>query len=401
MKNFLMLFCLLPLGLMAQTTFSVEVTNSWTKNKIDEPVVVQLEQLKTNFVVRSVVVREGNFEIPSQLDDLNQDRRPDELAFTTDLKAGQKKLFTITLSPERKADTYKARTHAQMYAYDKTLKHDYLTSVTTPGGSNIYSALYHHGPAFESELVAYRIYFNDWQTVDCYTKVNKQLELEDTKFYTTPEQLSKGYGDDCLIVGQTVSVGTLKGWDAQKQQVTAISPVEYRTETVISSGPVRAVVEVKDENWLYSGKELTMCTQYSLWAGHRDVAVKVRFAEPLAKEVFATGVLRKKGDSGYSDGKGLLGGWSIDFPQGDTLKYKRDTVGLAVFIPQKYVKEQTLNAQNYLYLIGAEGENELNYHFNFTCKRETFGYPTSKKWFAYLTEWKEDLLHPVKVRIQQ
>ena len=153
---------------MQEKVITVEVTNQWDEEKPDEPVIISLNQMHFPFQVRSAVVRCKGEEVPSQLDDVNGDRRVDELAFVTDLKAKGHKTFTITFSSERTDRTYPARTHAQMYAYDKTGVHDYMTSVTTPGNSNIYSALYHHGPAFESELVGYRVYFNDWQTVDTY-----------------------------------------------------------------------------------------------------------------------------------------------------------------------------------------------------------------------------------------
>ncbi len=404
MRSIWILMCLFSLGVQAQMqekTITVEVTNQWDEAKPDEPVVISLNQMHFPFQVRSAVVRCKGEEVPSQLDDVNGDRRVDELAFVTDLKAKGDKIFTITFSSERADRTYPARTHAQMYAYDKTGVHDYMTSVTTPGNSNIYSALYHHGPAFESELVGYRVYFNDWQTVDTYGKRQKRLELEDTRFYTNDAQLAQGYGDDVLRVGQTVSVGTLKGWDAATGSVTPVSPVEYRTERVVASGPVRSIVEVLDENWQYQDSELTMKTQYILYAGHRDVEVNVSFSAPLQQQIFCTGVLRKAGDWHFFDDKGLVAGWSIDFPQDDTIKYARDTVGLAVCLPDDLVIEKAQNPKNYLYLIQAPNSTNFTYYFSFTSKRETFGFADSEDWFAYVCRWKEALQHPCSVVIKE
>lgn len=404
MRSMWVLMCLFSIGVQAQVqekVITVEVTNQWDEEKPDEPVIISLNQMHFPFQVRSAVVRCKGEEVPSQLDDVNGDRRVDELAFVTDLKAKGHKTFTITFSSERTDRTYPARTHAQMYAYDKTGVHDYMTSVTTPGNSNIYSALYHHGPAFESELVGYRVYFNDWQTVDTYGKCQKRLELEDTRFYTNDTQLAQGYGDDVLRVGQTVSVGTLKGWDAATASVTPISPVEYRTETVVASGPVRSIVEVLDENWQYQDSELTMKTQYILYAGHRDVEVNVSFSVPLQRQTFCTGVLRKAGDRHFFDDKGLVAGWSIDFPQDDTIKYARDTVGLAVCLPEDLVIEKAQNPKNYLYLIQAPNSTSFTYYFSFTSKRETFGFADSEDWFAYVCRWKEALQHPCSIVIKE
>ncbi len=32
--------------------------------------------------------------------------------------------------------------------------------------------------------------------------------------------------------------------------------------------------------------------------------------------------------------------------------------------------------------------------------KETFGYKTPEAWFAYLREWKEELAHPVTVKVK-
>jgi hypothetical protein len=68
-----------------EKTISIEITNDWTKAKVDEPVVLKVNDLKAGFTVKSATVWEGSTEIPSQLDDLNGDRRADELAFVTNL----------------------------------------------------------------------------------------------------------------------------------------------------------------------------------------------------------------------------------------------------------------------------------------------------------------------------
>ena len=43
--------------------------------------------------------------------------------------------------------------------------------------------MYHHGPAFESELVAFRAYMDNRQSIDLYGKKYQRLELAETNFY--------------------------------------------------------------------------------------------------------------------------------------------------------------------------------------------------------------------------
>ena len=89
-----LLMCACTLAAQSQPntkTISVEVTNSWSKDKSDAPVVLKIKDLQPGFRVRSAVVMNGSEEIPSQLDDLNGDLKADELAFVMDIPARSKK----------------------------------------------------------------------------------------------------------------------------------------------------------------------------------------------------------------------------------------------------------------------------------------------------------------------
>lgn len=402
MKNtgciLLVIFLLACQGLMGEEyRFRVSVSNDWSFNKVDEPVVISLKDLPVAFTIQSAVIRCNNVEIASQLDDLDCDRKPDELVFVLDIPANSSKTLDISLSSERSDKTYPSRVFAEMLLSDKNGKHQPITSLTTPGESDVYNLLHHHGPAFESEQVAYRIYFDKKQTVDIYGKFNKGLEIEECQFYPTDEQLARGFGDDVLRVSGSCGLGTLKGWDGSK--ATHIEPVAYRTETILVKGPVRTVTDVKVTHWEYQGSVLDMTVRYLLYAGHRDCEVQVFFSQPLKQETFAIGIQRIKDSASFSDKKGLLACWGTDWPVNDTVKYAKETVGLALYLPEKIVKEETRDNANYLYLTESPGMDSFNYHIMFTSKKETFGYADKEAWFAYVGQWKEELQKPCTIQV--
>lgn len=387
------------LGLQAQEKeITLTVSNTWKEAKAYEPVVLNLNELNPGFVVKSAIVMEGTTEIPCQLDDLNGDSQADELAFLLDMPAKSKRHITVTLSAAKSDKTYPAQVYAQMMLSDKKKKYPKIQSLTVPGESDVYNCLHHHGPAFESELVAYRIYFDKRQTVDTYGKSRKGLEIAETLFYPTDEHKAQGYGDDVLWVGSTCGGGTLKGWEEGKP--THIIPA-LRTECIRAYGPLRTVVDIIDTDWNYQGKTITMTTRYILYGGHRDVRVEVFFKEPLADETFCAGVINVKDSDHYSDHKGLIGCWGTDWPAGanDTIGRKLETVGLAVCIPYKYVKEEQPVTENLTYTVGAKGETSFTYHLSFASLRETFGFKNAKEWFDYMTQWKKGLEHPCKVEV--
>ncbi len=377
----------------------VIVENPWNAEKVDEPVVIDLSSLGAGFTVKSATVFDGTNEIPSQLDDMNGDTRADELAFVINLPASGKKTLNVTLSSLKSDKTYPARVYAEMlFRTSKKNKYAKGYAIYADGASDTYNVQHHHGAAFESELVAYRIYFNEKQTTDLYGKFHKGLELEESQFYPTDEQLKRGFGDDVIKVNSSCGAGTLRGWDGT--QSTLIKPVAVRGQRILTSGPVRTIVDAEVKGWQYQNKELNMINRYTLYAGHRDAQVDVLFDAPLDKEVFCTGVQNITGHADmFSDHNGLVASWGTDWPVNDTVKYKKETVGLATYIPKKYVVKETSDKENFLYTISAPGKSSFRYYTSFTSCKETFGYPEKEKWFAYVQEWKKALEQPVKITV--
>lgn len=377
----------------------VIVENPWNAEKVEEPVVIDLSSLGAGFTVKSATVFDGTNEIPSQLDDMNGDTRADELAFVINLPASGKKTLNVTLSSLKSDKTYPARVYAEMlFRTSKKNKYAKGYAIYADGASDTYNVQHHHGAAFESELVAYRIYFNEKQTTDLYGKFHKGLELEESQFYPTDEQLKRGFGDDVIKVNSSCGAGTLRGWDGT--QSTLIKPVAVRGQRILASGPVRTIVDAEVKGWQYQNKELNMINRYTLYAGHRDAQVDVLFDAPLDKEVFCTGVQNITGHADmFSDHNGLVASWGTDWPVNDTVKYKKETVGLATYIPKKYVVKETSDKENFLYTISAPGKSSFRYYTSFTSCKETFGYPDKEKWFAYVQEWKKALEQPVKITV--
>lgn len=377
----------------------VIVENPWNAEKVDEPVVIDLSSLGAGFTVKSATVFDGTNEIPSQLDDMNGDTRADELAFVINLPASGKKTLNVTLSSLKSDKTYPARVYAEMlFRTSKKNKYAKGYAIYADGASDTYNVQHHHGAAFESELVAYRIYFNEKQTTDLYGKFHKGLELEESQFYPTDEQLKRGFGDDVIKVNSSCGAGTLRGWDGT--QSTLIKLVAVRGQRILASGPVRTIVDAEVKGWQYQNKELNMINRYTLYAGHRDAQVDVLFDAPLDKEVFCTGVQNITGHADmFSDHNGLVASWGTDWPVNDTVKYKKETVGLATYIPKKYVVKETSDKENFLYTISVPGKSSFRYYTSFTSCKETFGYPDKEKWFAYVQEWKKALEQPVKITV--
>ena len=116
--------------------------------------------------------------------------------------------------------------------------------------------------------------------------------------------------------------------------------------------------------------------------------------------MFRTGVLNINGSSSFSDQYGLGVFWETDWPVNDTVKYAKETVGVATCLPSDLIKDEAQDSANYLYVIGAEGRSSFTYHITFTSMKETFGYKTKEDWFAFVQKWKKELQQPYQVKIR-
>ena len=375
---------------MAQQTIVVTVENPSKVSRTDQPVVISLANYGQ---VQSALVKAGNEEIPSQLDDLNQDETFDELCFLADLKAKEKKQYSVTLYAEGEPRQYPARVFTEMLVRNDKVKeknkhNNFLESITARGDcANSYNIQHHHGAVFESELNGIRIYFDKRQTLDLYGKFQKRLELEATQFYTSKEQKAEGYGDDVLWVGNTFGLGAFRGWDGQ--QSTMIEPVRSRTQRIISYGPLRTIVEMFDRGWQIGQQKVNMTIRYTQYAGHRDTDIDVFFNQSVSNQLFSTGIINVKDSEEYSDQQGLRACWGTDWPSSDHENFKPETVGLGICIPQKYVKsEEPANKDNYPFVVGTS-DCQLSYKVIYCSDNETFGYHSAKEWFDFLKNWKK------------
>ena len=390
----------------AQTTLTVTVTNPLSIARSDQPVVVSLEKYGT--VSSALVTSSDKREVACQLDDLDQDERFDELCFLADLKPKEKKTYTISFFSEGEPHQYPARVYAEMLMRNDKVKeknrhNNYIESITARGDcANSYNLQHHHGVDFESELNGIRIYFDKRQTLDLYGKFKKRLELRETQFYTSQEQKQQGYGDDVLWVGNTFGLGAFRGWNGSEP--TMIDPVRSRTQRIVSYGPLRTIVEVIDRGWLAptaNGQKavpLNMTLRYTQYAGHRDTDVDVFFNRNVSDYRFSTGIINVKGSQEYTDHKGLRACWGTDYPSTDTVKWNRETVGLAICLQQKNIaSEEPANKDNYAFVVKMP-ENSMSYKLCYGSANEEFGSHTAQEWFDYLKQWKKEVENPIVVK---
>ena len=302
---------------------------------------------------------------------------------------------------------------------------------TTDEKEDVYHSLHHHGVAVESELMAYRIYFDKKQTIDPYCKRKPQLELAQSYWYPNDSLLAESYGDDILRVSGTVGVGSVKYWNGKKH--AHIENIVERSQRIVKQTHNKATIEVAVKGWqvplnnsqlddfsqlsTLNSQLVNLSVQYTMKAGHRDLRCDVTLSE--AVEGLCTGVQTIPAKGGKDTvtivlpNGVLLASWGTDWPVNDSAKYAKETVGLAVFIPKQFAGTPVHDKQNNLCLLktipinsqtnghspsnSQTGRQPSNFrcHFYLTTVGATKeNHPvarTAEEWYAYLRKWAKGL----------
>ena len=389
MKHYILTIILLTISLtISAASFKVKVRNPGQFTQTHLPVVLKLDNYNKIHPTQreKLAVYVNGRQISSQLDDLNGDRIPDELVFQLDLKAGESRKVSIKTVSDKRRKSFKPGVYADLIVKEKDGSHRFVTEASSTK-NDMYNALHHHGVAFESELMAYRIYFDNKSTIDIYGKRKPQLEIAQTGWYPTDEQLKAGFGDDILLVSGWVGVGTVKGWNGKK--AIHIEKFDKRTQRIVALGNVRTIVESEVKGWEYEGKKTDLRVRYTLYAGQRHAMCEVTASNDIAK--LATGVQQIGGGALFKSST-LTGSWGNHYPQPDTVKYKKETAGLGVFMPIEYKPENVVAGVDNLLLFPVKKGEAVRFYLTASWAREESNtFKKASDYFDFLKVWSISL----------
>lgn len=261
------------------------VTNTSAQSRAAENIVVSIAELKRvapDFNAGAFIVTTSDAanlsedartlratELASQADDMDGDGKLDEIAFQVELEAGQTRILTIAYGEQatiaRLRSLYPQRTHAKF-------------------------ATKFEGLAWESEATAWRIYFDQRNAIDLYGKRRPGLYLE---MFGAPEydyHEESSAGRDIYKIGDALGPGAVGA--LLDGRAVRVSDVRERNWRIISTGPVRAVVELTYKGWKVGGREVNLTSRMIQWAGERgfEHSIRASGAEGLT---LVTGLPRK------------------------------------------------------------------------------------------------------------
>lgn len=212
-------------------------------------------------------------ELPSQVDDLDGDGKGDELAFQIDLAPQQTRIVSISYGDQDRIWRLRA---------------DY------PQRTNAIFSNKIQGLGWESERIAFRLYFDPRNAIDIYAKRRPDLQL---RMYASPDY---GYhnespeGRDIFEVGEAIGIGGVAAIADGK--VAKVADVKDREWKILASGPVRAMVEVDYNGWRIAGKTISLRARIVQWAGERGFTQTIT-SDPSDNLEYVTGLTAHAGIS--------------------------------------------------------------------------------------------------------
>ena len=333
--------CALPGQGKKSTKVSLTINNSLLVKRTDVPIVLSLEELKKvagDFSLNAVFVVYANTPRPtpiaSQMDDIDNDGERDELVFLVDLEPQETKEIDIYYSPQKS---------------DPELIASYPLTVGYPPRTlaGVFPEL--KGIAWESELIASRVPFNERTSVEVFLKEKAGLSLR--QLAKEPE-------------GEWLDGGGYALWDGENF-VWQSNEVERYVE-VIAAGPIRPIVKLTLSNWEFKSSPLKVISTFSMFAGGRLSKYHLKVHSDDSPAQIAVG-LPKMSDSKpvFDEEKGYFyvwdgqsGGFAIIYPTEhfnsfEELKRSEEDLASAVILtPDK-------SGQVQYYLLAAASSGEL------------------------------------------
>jgi len=312
----------------------------------------------------------GNYTlVVSQADDFDKDRYHDEIVFVRTLPPSSTTRLVCYYSPDRS------------FQLMPTPKAQARTAWEADGAE----------AGWESNLATYKFVQG---RIEFYGKLQAGLIL---KKFPTQENRPQDWGMDVLDAGESAGLGGLSVWDGDIRVPVFGAWASQAKMTVISPGPVRALVKAEFPGLSAPLDGLGLTAFFSAFADNvasrQDVVITSKSSGPV---VYGPGLQKLEGESSSFDkSKGFMAVWGRGADRaGD--------VGLAVvFDPGSFAGTEETEVDRSIKLNGRTGVKQTHWIIGAWDRGITSpGVPAAKNWPAKVESLAQRLLVPVRVEFK-
>lgn len=351
---FLISSCTYPGGRGKVPEIRLTIENPLPIKRTDVPIILKLDDLKkvaNDFSLNMfrVTTADKSQDIPSQADDINYDGKRDELVFLIDLEPQQTKEIIIMYTPQDTAINPGYQNMTITLGYPKRVQ------------AGVFPEL--KGIAWESELIMYRLPFNERTAVDVFCKEAKSLS-----FAQLISDIPTGRQTSMPVqpIGNWSGCGGFALWDGQ-----TLIPVDYQSDRyprVIANGPIRTVVQVVFENWKFRSDVLKVTSTFSIFGGQQWSKHHLKIEGNSAPVQIATGLPQAEDIKVIQNEKeGFIYTWGKQSNWSSS-----DELGLSIIYPTNYFDSYKENLfakgiekqmPNRAVILNLNEEGQLQYYF--------------------------------------
>lgn len=244
-----------------------------------------------------------------------------------------------------------------------------------PEGHQIGNRLFkYEGPGWESEQVAYRLYFDERAAIDIFGKTQPQLVLPEVGQDGTDYHALSDWGMDVLKVGPSLGIGGVGLWQEGRLEGVrrfADASVNVFNETDASG------VRLRYDHWSAAGIERDLDMTLRIEPGSRRTQVLAETEVPI--DTWATGIVRHGLEPLVSSDKNAEWGYLATWGE---QSLANDDLGMAIFFRNADLQQITDDEYNHLVLL--KGGNQARYQFAAVWRDADI--QTREQFIAYLDE---------------
>ncbi|WP_026993874.1 DUF4861 family protein [Flectobacillus major] len=352
--SFLALILLVRFSVVSQIAHhhSITVANTSTIDLTEKPISITRKHFVSpieKHLFPQLIDQHGK-EIPSQLDDLNNDGQWDELFFVADIPA--KTTLKIVVKWLKTPPSYPIRTSVR---FGKRISKD--TPVQAQTSDTFYAnqlpkligyqPYQTDGPTWENDKVAFRHYYDGRNAKDLFGKRISAISPENVGISETGAvqdnyHVLKDWGRDILPVGNAEGlsvglggVGLMADNQLLRVGVTAndtVHTIESTDFKIVTEGAVKSEIELKYHNWTpTANRTYQLIESPTIWPGMYAYQNTVTFAGLEGDETLVVGLPKVATEHAVTE---IKQGKFIALYTHDAQSYNKEfIIGLAIILP--------------------------------------------------------------------
>jgi len=281
------------------------LSNPGSFSRTDEPLIIKRASLDSTFgkdissYYPEILTLQGD-TIPSQVDDLDGDKKWDELFFLADFGPFEKKEIIIKLIDPASKPAFAARSNLRFARviekgkkYEVVEKAERLRSTATELSQ---AAFQMEGPAWESDRVAFRNYYDARNGIDIYGKITRKMILDSVGMGENYHSL-QWWGMDILHVGNSLGAGAIG--ILEKDSLFRLDLPESANFEAVSRGPLRIIFRLTYKNWKVAERKYDLIHEISTWGGFYGYQSKVKLLGSNENSTLVSGIVNVLSDTLY------------------------------------------------------------------------------------------------------